>query len=451
MERLPPLPAGPLRWRLPLSGATACELAGALTAADQERQSRVLNLLARDPLLTLWSACLQSSTTIEPPLSLPDVGNWLSEHGWRELGKVEAGESGETSERYEAIRETFVTSVAACGAARDPHLQLCGLLHGAADWLAACGPALDNESTAVAESPLPAWLVELLETYRPPRSASSGRAHDQAELAWSAWSTDPPGAAGLLPQLVEMKLQLDVLSAHFDETLQREKLAAMKELAYGAGHEVNNPLANISTRAQTLLQDETNPERRRKLATINSQAFRAHEMIADLMLFAKPPQLQSESIDIVQLMDTVIGELADQARGQETQISRPEHPATLRLQADPDHLAVALRALCMNSLEAIGHGGRIEIVAERRSCRDPLHRPRQIVSLVIRDTGPGITPEARRHLFDPFYSGREAGRGLGFGLSKCWRIVEQHGGTIRVDSPLEQGAMFTIELPDKAE
>ena len=70
----------------------------------------------------------------------------------------------------------------------------------------------------------------------------------------------------------------------FEQRLEREKLEALKELAYGASHEINNPLANIAARAQTLLDDEIDPERRRKLLAIHRQALRAHEMIADLML-----------------------------------------------------------------------------------------------------------------------------------------------------------------------
>jgi signal transduction histidine kinase len=68
------------------------------------------------------------------------------------------------------------------------------------------------------------------------------------------------------------------------------------------------------------------------------------------------------------------------------------------------------------------------------------------VQIAISDTGPGIPPEVRRHIFDPFYSGREAGRGLGLGLSKCWRIVTMHGGRLDVEST-GAGSRFTIHLP----
>lgn len=238
--------------------------------------------------------------------------------------------------------------------------------------------------------------------------------------------------------------RLEVLETEFEAALQREKIEALKELAYGAGHEINNPLANISVQAQTLLRDETDPERRRRLAAINSQAFRAHEMIADLMLFARPPEPAPEPTDMAALVDQVIEELAAEAAQRQTTITRTEdrqtagEPAEYIAQVDPTQLAVALRALCTNSLEAIGQGGGIQI----RVLRDDY----QII-LEVTDNGPGVSDQARRHLFDPFYSGREAGRGLGFGLSKCWRIVGQHSGTVQCLATTLPGAKFRIVLP----
>jgi len=70
--------------------------------------------------------------------------------------------------------------------------------------------------------------------------------------------------------------------------------------------------------------------------------------------------------------------------------------------------------------------------------------------LTIADNGPGITAEERRHIFDPFFSARQAGRGLGMGLSKCWRIVTNHGGSVEVESQPGQGATFRIRLPVEA-
>jgi signal transduction histidine kinase len=163
---------------------------------------------------------------------------------------------------------------------------------------------------------------------------------------------------------------------------------------------------------------------------------------------------------------------------------------------DPTQLAVALRALLQNSLEALGNGGRVEVVISDFRFQIPDCPPEfqvqgskfQVESppdavlstefsvpstpttsptvpaphfatapnlkseicnlkLTVTDTGPGIPPHVRPHLFDPFFSGREAGRGLGLGLSKAWRIVTSHGGTLTVQSPETGGAVFTIDLP----
>jgi signal transduction histidine kinase len=255
--------------------------------------------------------------------------------------------------------------------------------------------------------------------------------------------------------------------------LESAKLQALYNFAYGLSHEINNPLANIATRAETLLADEADPQRRRKLATIVQQAFRAHEMIADLMLFARPPALAPAPVDLAQLADMVVGELSDQAREQGTQLVRIGAPSPLVAVADPTQLAVALKALLQNSLEAIQAGGRVAIAVEANFPGEISERnreePRVIATptaenqpaenqhvgnggwkLSVSDTGPGIAPSIRPHIFDPFYSGREAGRGLGLGLSKAWRIADLHGGRIDVESEAGAGATFTIWIPARS-
>lgn len=226
----------------------------------------------------------------------------------------------------------------------------------------------------------------------------------------------------------------------FDARLEQAKLDAMKELAYGASHEINNPLANISARAQSLVRDETDPERRRALEAIHQQALRAHEMISDLMLFARPPQLVRQAVDVPQLLRAVQAELAAECRRREIELHIDAADELPAVSADAVHLAVAVKALCTNALEAIGRGGRIEVAAA-------LGRNGKSLAITVSDNGPGISAETRQHIFDPFFSGREAGRGLGFGLSKCWRIVAEHGGTVTVAAGAEKGAVFTIDLP----
>ncbi len=247
-----------------------------------------------------------------------------------------------------------------------------------------------------------------------------------------------------LPALVDRLQRLDELEHDFAGALEKAKLDALKEFAYGASHEINNPLANISARAQTLLQEERDPERRRRLAAINSQAFRAHEMIADLMLFARPPRMARADTDLASLVRAIVATLSDSAAAQNTQLAVSSIGESLVARVDPVQMRVALRALLTNALEALGEGGRIETTVRAASAGE---RRAAGFEIIVADTGPGIAAEIRPHIFEPFYCGREAGRGLGLGLSKCWRIVTEHGGRIDVESPLAGGATFTIRLP----
>lgn len=247
----------------------------------------------------------------------------------------------------------------------------------------------------------------------------------------------------MTPDEIQQKLaRLEELELHFSATLEQAKLAALYQLAYGLSHEFNNPLANISSRAQTLLLDEKDPERRRKLATINAQAFRAHEMIADLMLFAKPPRLEKREVDLPALLAVLVSEMLPLASEQDSKLVLDVTSAVSKINADPTHLAEAIKAVIKNGLEALGQGGNITLTLENLS-----HNDDNAVAIVIHDTGPGIADATRQHLFDPYFSGREAGRGLGLGLSKCWRIIDEHGGRIEVASEPNMGATFRLILP----
>src|SRR5690606_20308915 len=101
-----------------------------------------------------------------------------------------------------------------------------------------------------------------------------------------------PATSGLVIMTTFSELPPDLRAL-----LEREKLEALAEFAAGAGHEMNNPLAVIAGRAQLLLKDETDAQKRRELAVIHAQAMRVHEMIADLMLFARPPQPRRSEVN----------------------------------------------------------------------------------------------------------------------------------------------------------
>lgn len=229
------------------------------------------------------------------------------------------------------------------------------------------------------------------------------------------------------------------MSADFESRLEREKLDAMKELAYGASHEINNPLANISARAQALLRDELHPERRQALEAIRQQAMRAHEMISDLMLFARPPALDIQPVNLNELLNGIVASTVAECERRNVRLLLQIPQEAITIAADAQQLSVAVSAICTNGLEAIGSDGTIEIALQAT-------KSSEFATIAVMDTGTEMTNEVRRHLFDPFFSGREAGRGLGFGMSKAWRIITDHGGTIAVSSEAGEGTTISLQL-----
>jgi signal transduction histidine kinase len=322
----------------------------------------------------------------------------------------------------------------------DLELRLAAMLREAPAWIDLFAMPKPIDATLI----IPSWL-----------NATIARLDAQTPTPMAVETTEPASFVAFmgesLAQLATKINRLKSLEHDFWHALEQEKLSALKEFAYGAGHEINNPLANISARAQTLLKSETDVDRRQKLASINAQAFRAHEMIADLMLFARPPQMTRERIELAPLLAEVAKTSHSQATNQQTQIEINAGEQPLFVYADRASLIVALRALVSNALESLGTGGHVWIAARTIDDVDPavslINKVCTNIAIDVRDDGPGISAEARRHIFDPFFSGREAGRGLGFGLTKCWRIVTTQGGQIAVASTPHAGTTFTITLP----
>jgi hypothetical protein len=185
------------------------------------------------------------------------------------------------------------------------------------------------------------------------------------------------------------------------------------------------------------------------LEQIVQQVYRAHEMIAGLMFYAHPPQPDPQRVDLNEL----IGEVADEFRPQAEalEIRLLDEPWTEAASASVDRLMVleAIRVLVRNSIEAIGRGGTIVVsVRPGERVSEPRGSDGERWLIHVADSGPGLTPEASRHAFDPFYSGREAGRGLGLGLCRAYRVAQLHGATIRLAGGLA-GCVATLALPKK--
>lgn len=259
-------------------------------------------------------------------------------------------------------------------------------------------------------------------------------------LLWGAVSLP----ADVQNHLCQCTADLLIRAVESDQLLQDAKLEALGEFAAGSGHEINNPIAAISGRAQLLLRDEDDPQRRQHLLTIGAQALRVRDMIGDTMLFARPPQPEPQQCNLTEVVSDIAAKFVGRCDSRGLSFERNLMTDVL-IWADKVQLCVVVSELLRNAIEASPDGGRIDLETKSGTTSDG----RTWARLTIRDEGPGLSDESREHLFDPFYSGRQAGRGLGFGLSKCWRIVTNHGGRIDT-SESDEGFAITISWPAAA-
>ncbi len=222
-----------------------------------------------------------------------------------------------------------------------------------------------------------------------------------------------------------------------------DELEAMAEFAAGAGHEINNPLASILGQTQILLKSEPSTDRKQAFETIGAQAWRVRDMIGNSMLFARPPQPQKSLINLVEIVQQTLKPFHKSATDADVEIHFATTADVIEVAADRTQLGTLIAQLVRNAIESLrgaDQDGNVSV-----TLRDDLLTT---VELSVVDDGPGIvSDEVRRHLFNPFYSGRSAGRGLGFGLCLAWQIVRMHGGLILHETPKNGGAAFHVALP----
>jgi signal transduction histidine kinase len=236
------------------------------------------------------------------------------------------------------------------------------------------------------------------------------------------------------------------------DRLRSAKLSALAELAAGAGHEINNPLAVISGQAQYLLGHghdwlaaDSEGVARKALGTIISQTKRIHGLLRDLMQFARPAPARPTWFDLPTLLGEAAAGLSSLAATRNVRVEVSAKPERLAVWADADQLRTAIACLLRNAIEAASADGWARLVLLE-------HGQGETIEVQVEDSGPGPAPEQGPHLFDPFYSGRTAGRGRGLGLPIAWRLMRQQGGDIHLE-PARPGAAtrFVLSLPRTAE
>jgi signal transduction histidine kinase len=227
-----------------------------------------------------------------------------------------------------------------------------------------------------------------------------------------------------------------------ESLLERRNVASLSEMAAGAAHEINNPLAIISGRAQQLLSDESDDEKQEMLRSVIQQADRIHEILAELRRFARPPAPKPTRIDPSALVARVAEGFQEEAAAASVELTVEQVPGVPEIAADADQVAEALGEVVRNALEACSDDRGATVTLMARSIPSE-----EAVRIVVVDDGSGMEPRDRARAFDPFFSGREAGRHRGLGLPKAFRAVQANGGQMSVESEPGQGTTVRLMFP----
>jgi signal transduction histidine kinase len=229
-----------------------------------------------------------------------------------------------------------------------------------------------------------------------------------------------------------------------EQVRRSDRLSSLGTLAAGLAHELNNPLGNVSTYTQLL--EEAGPESPRAgkfLTTIRSECERAAGIVGRLLAFSRPSSGQAQACELTDVVATATELMRPVLAQRGVTLEVPDHPGRLpRVRADSSQLQQVIVNLLLNAAHATGDGGRVELELLAAQELGPGFR--------VRDDGPGVPEESLDKLFDPFYSTKEAGEGTGLGLSVCYGIIQDHGGTIEVHNHPDGGAEATVRLPPSA-
>lgn len=235
----------------------------------------------------------------------------------------------------------------------------------------------------------------------------------------------------------KMALDIEQLKTLNDQLARAEKLAAMGTLAAGVAHEVNNPLASISSLVQ-MMKSEASPDTRQKLELIATQIERITRVTKDLTDFSRVRPAARSMVDINLIVDASIRLASFDSEFQRLDLAADLDTRLPEINADGDQLQQVILNLLLNARDAMPEGGRLAVT----TFKDGFD-----VCVSVEDSGAGIQDVVRKQVFDPFFTTKPTGKGTGLGLAVCYGIVTAHNGRIDVTSTNGTGTKFTISLP----
>ncbi|MBI3891732.1 MAG: PAS domain-containing protein [Candidatus Wallbacteria bacterium] len=374
--------------------------------------------------------------------------------------QLRATEQGlvEMSSRLLAERRKLDLIVESAGAGLlllDPEMRVSWFNRYARDWFrldeSSLGQLWVPPACEPSETSQPLVPVEISGPMQEPRTrVTECTLRDAADTPRTLLITTTPvlGSTGQVVQVVKLFHDITQLRQARSQLLHAAKLAAIGQLAGTVAHEVNNPLAIIAAKVRLLLSDFDGqvPERViSELRKVVEQADRLAAMTHRLLSVCRPSPGIRQPVNVDDVVATVMDLVSPRITGAGVKPNVNRDCSGTVVLGNADELQQVLLNLVTNALDAMPHGGELTVASKMGP---PLGATSErSVVLSVRDTGGGISPEHRGHIFEPFFSTKEEGRGTGLGLAISQGIVQEHGGVIAVDSTPRDGTTFTVQLP----
>ena len=255
----------------------------------------------------------------------------------------------------------------------------------------------------------------------------------------------PPGEMGVLCQKIDA--MADAVAEREEQLKQAtrqhigrtEKMASIGRLAAGIAHEINNPLTGVLTFAHLLRKKDNMTEQdQQDLDLIINETSRVGEIVRGLLDFARERPSMKEPLDVNHVIRQTMQLIRNQKQVEQITIKEDLNENLPKITGDENQLQQVLLNLSLNACEAMPDGGMLSISTLARDGK---------VFVSVADTGCGIQKEHLDEIFEPFFSTKPIGQGTGLGLSVSYGIIQQHGGTLEVESEESRGTTLTIVLP----
>ncbi|THI90306.1 MAG: PAS domain S-box protein [Nitrospira sp. CG24A] len=255
-------------------------------------------------------------------------------------------------------------------------------------------------------------------------------------ISWS--NTVLTGSDGTVEYVVAAGLDITDFK-HVEAQLRKtERIAELGTLASGMAHEIGTPMNVILGRAEYLLQRTADEGMKKGLATIVTQIERITKVMNQLLVFARRKQPDRQVVDLGEIVEDSLEMFQERMTHNRITVEKAIEANVPLIHADRDQLVQVLINLVTNSLHAMPEGGRLRLSLDRENSH---------VLLGLSDTGHGMSEEVRSKIFEPFFTTKDFGKGTGLGLTVVKGIIEEHGGTIAVESVVDRGTTFWIRLP----